>query len=123
MYGQLSWPSLFAGSTLVDSTNLGWKSKPRSGSGMVVHIGNPSYLGGRGRRTAARGQLGKTVRPYLKNKLKAKRTEGGGRRWFIPANIYSGGRDQEDHSSKPSSSRDPILKAHHKKGLVEWIKV
>jgi hypothetical protein len=23
---------------------------------------------------------------------------------------YSGGRDQEDHSSKPNSSRDPILK-------------
>jgi hypothetical protein len=40
---------------------------------------------------------------------------------------YSGGRDQEDHSSKPAwenSSRDPILKkTHHKKGLVEWFKV
>jgi hypothetical protein len=35
---------------------------------------------------------------------------------------YSGGRDQEDQSSKltrENNSRDPILK---KKGLVEWLK-
>jgi hypothetical protein len=42
---------------------------------------------------------------------------------------YSGGRDQEDHGSKPAwanSSRDPMSKkAHHKKknGVVEWLKV
>jgi hypothetical protein len=40
---------------------------------------------------------------------------------------YSGGRDQEDHGSKPAwtnSSRDPSLKKpYHKKGLVEWLKV
>jgi hypothetical protein len=40
---------------------------------------------------------------------------------------YSGGRDQEDHGSKPvqaNSLCDPILKKnHHKKGLVEWLKV
>jgi hypothetical protein len=40
---------------------------------------------------------------------------------------YSGGRDQEDHGSKPiqiNSSRDPISKKiHHKKGLMEWLKV
>jgi hypothetical protein len=39
---------------------------------------------------------------------------------------YSGGKDQEDHGSKPAqanSSRDPSLKkSHHKKGLVEWLK-
>jgi hypothetical protein len=44
---------------------------------------------------------------------------------------YSGGRGQEDHSSKPAqanSSPDPISekKTHHTKGeggLVEWLKV
>jgi hypothetical protein len=40
---------------------------------------------------------------------------------------YSGSRDQEDRGSKPAwanSSRDPIKKnTHHKKGLVEWLKV
>jgi hypothetical protein len=37
---------------------------------------------------------------------------------------YLGGRDQEDHGSKPAwanSLWDPIeKKIHHKKGLVEW---
>jgi hypothetical protein len=40
---------------------------------------------------------------------------------------YSGGGDQGTHGSKPAwanSPRDPILKkTHHKKGLVEWLKV
>jgi hypothetical protein len=40
---------------------------------------------------------------------------------------FSGGRDQEDRGSKSArvnSSRDPISKKiHHKKGLVEWLKV
>jgi hypothetical protein len=40
---------------------------------------------------------------------------------------YSGGRDQEDHSSKPTqanSLQDPILKNPSQKiGLVEWLKV
>jgi hypothetical protein len=40
---------------------------------------------------------------------------------------YSGGKDQEDCSSKPAQangSQDPISKkTHHKKGLVEWLKV
>jgi hypothetical protein len=40
---------------------------------------------------------------------------------------YSGGRDQEDHSSKPAqanSSRDSYLKKPFTKiGLVEWLKV
>jgi hypothetical protein len=39
---------------------------------------------------------------------------------------FTGGRDQEDRSSKPAqgnSSGDPILKKTlHKKGLVEWLK-
>jgi hypothetical protein len=37
---------------------------------------------------------------------------------------YSGGRDQEDRSSKPVL-RAPILrkKPSQKKGLVEWLKV
>jgi hypothetical protein len=39
---------------------------------------------------------------------------------------YSGGRDQEDHGSKPvltNSMQDPISKTtHHKKGLAEWLK-
>jgi hypothetical protein len=38
---------------------------------------------------------------------------------------YSGGRDQEARDSKPAqanSSQDPISK-HHKKGLVEWLKM
>jgi hypothetical protein len=39
---------------------------------------------------------------------------------------YSGGREKEDHGLRPAmanSSRDPILKKLHKKGLVEWFKV
>jgi hypothetical protein len=40
---------------------------------------------------------------------------------------YSGGRDQEDRSSKPArakTSEDPILKTPNtKKVLVEWLKV
>jgi hypothetical protein len=40
---------------------------------------------------------------------------------------YSGGRDQEDHSSKPAlanSLQDPVLKiTHYEKGLVEWLKM
>jgi hypothetical protein len=40
---------------------------------------------------------------------------------------YSRGRDQEDHSSKPTqanSLRDPILKKPNtKKGLMEWLNV
>jgi hypothetical protein len=40
---------------------------------------------------------------------------------------YSGSRDQEDHGLKlahRNSSCDPILKkTHHKKGLVQWLKV
>jgi hypothetical protein len=38
---------------------------------------------------------------------------------------YSGGRDQEDHGSKParanSSVRLYLEKTLHKKGLVEWL--
>jgi hypothetical protein len=41
---------------------------------------------------------------------------------------YSGGRDQEDRKpAQANSSQDPISKKkkkiHHKKGLVEWLKV
>jgi hypothetical protein len=40
---------------------------------------------------------------------------------------YSGGRDQEDHGSKPTgenSSGDFMSKKYHyKKGLAEWLKV
>jgi hypothetical protein len=39
---------------------------------------------------------------------------------------YSGGRDQEDCSSKPAqtnTSRDPIEKPFIKIGLVKWLKV
>jgi hypothetical protein len=39
---------------------------------------------------------------------------------------YSGGRDQEDHGSKPAQAKfaRPFLKkTHHKNGLVEWLKV
>jgi hypothetical protein len=39
---------------------------------------------------------------------------------------YSGGRDQEDHGSKPtqanSSGRPYLEKILHKKRLVEWLK-
>jgi hypothetical protein len=51
--------------------------------------------------------------------------------WVLVAHAcnpsYSGGRDQEDQGSKPAwvnSSRNPISKkTHHRKGLVEWLKV
>jgi hypothetical protein len=40
---------------------------------------------------------------------------------------YSGDGDEEDHSSKPAPGKQfprPYLKKrHHKKGLVEWLKV
>jgi hypothetical protein len=40
---------------------------------------------------------------------------------------YSGGRDQEDHGSKPgqanSSMRPNLKKSFTKIGLVEWLKV
>jgi hypothetical protein len=40
---------------------------------------------------------------------------------------YSGGRDQEDHGSKPaqanSSARPYLKKSFTKIGLVEWLKV
>jgi hypothetical protein len=40
---------------------------------------------------------------------------------------HAGGRDQEDHGSKPAwantSTRPYLEKTHHKKGLVEWLKV
>jgi hypothetical protein len=39
---------------------------------------------------------------------------------------YSGGRDQEDCSSKPTwanSSQKKKKKKKHEKGLVEWLKV
>jgi hypothetical protein len=37
---------------------------------------------------------------------------------------YSGGRDEKHHSSKPAGILRPYLeKTHHKKGLVEWLKV
>jgi hypothetical protein len=45
--------------------------------------------------------------------------------WLMP--VISGGRDQEDGGLKPifaNSSRDPILKkTHHKKGIMERLKV
>jgi hypothetical protein len=37
---------------------------------------------------------------------------------------FSGGRDQEDRSLKPAQANSSYLKKnHHKKGLVEWLKV
>jgi hypothetical protein len=43
---------------------------------------------------------------------------------------YSGGRDQEDHGSKPawanqtnSSTRPYLEKILHTKGLLEWLKM
>jgi hypothetical protein len=40
---------------------------------------------------------------------------------------YSGGRDQKDHSSKSAQAKlfiRPYLdKTHHKKALMEWLKV
>jgi hypothetical protein len=48
--------------------------------------------------------------------------------WLMPVILATqAGKDQEDRSSKPAqenSSQDPITKkSHHKKGLVEWLKV
>jgi hypothetical protein len=41
---------------------------------IVVHTCNPRYSGGRDRRTADQGQpQAKSIRPYLKNILKAKK--------------------------------------------------
>jgi hypothetical protein len=43
---------------------------------VVVHTCNPRYLGSRVGRSQSEGSPDKNVRAYLKNKLKAKRTEG-----------------------------------------------
>jgi hypothetical protein len=50
--------------------------------------------------------------------------------WVSSSNCnpsYSGGRDQEDRSLKPtqgnSSTRPYLEKTLHRKGLVEWLKV
>jgi hypothetical protein len=37
---------------------------------------------------------------------------------------YSGDREQEDQGLKPAQGNRPYLeKTHHKKGLVQWLKV
>jgi hypothetical protein len=41
------------------------------GQGKVVHFCNPSYLEGRMGESRSEASLGKSTRPYLKNKLKA----------------------------------------------------
>jgi hypothetical protein len=60
--------------------------------------------------------------PYLQN---SQSTQGQVAHTYNPSS--SGGRYQQDHSSKPAqanSSRDSIWKkSHHKKQLVEWLKV
>jgi hypothetical protein len=80
--------------------------------------------------------MGSWVPPYLPSytfsllhpeKLSFKR-EGGQVLVAHSCNpCYSGGRDQEDHGSKPaqanSSTRSYLKKILHKKGLVEWLKV
>jgi hypothetical protein len=68
----------------------------------------------------------KKMRPYLENNLKQK----GQGSWMPVAHAcnlsYSGGRHQEDHSSKSAqenNSQNPILKkTNHKKRLAEWPK-
>jgi hypothetical protein len=35
---------------------------------------------------------------------------------------YSGGRDEEDHGSKPAQGRPYLEKTQYKTGLVEWLK-
>jgi hypothetical protein len=55
--------------------------------------------------------------------LKKKNLLGAGGHACNPS--YSGGRDQEDHGSKPArgnSSETLSQKARHKKWLVEWLK-
>jgi hypothetical protein len=49
-------------------------SRKTFGLGVVMHTYNPSYLGGRYRRIMFWRPMGKSTRPYLKNKLK--RTRG-----------------------------------------------
>jgi hypothetical protein len=47
------------------------------GQGVVVHVCNPSYMGGGGggTRIMVHGWLGKSLRPYLKHKLNVKGLE------------------------------------------------
>jgi hypothetical protein len=51
------------------------KRKYHSKPNMVVHYCISIYLGERGKRTAVEDLPGKKVRPYVKNKLKAKGLE------------------------------------------------
>jgi hypothetical protein len=46
------------------------KSYPKKIPGMVAHVCNPNYLGGRGRRMVSETSTGKKVRHYLKKKTK-----------------------------------------------------
>jgi hypothetical protein len=60
----------------------------------------------------------------IQNKIIFKKFEAR-HQWLLPVNpSYSGGRDQEDCSSKPNSLRDTISeKPITQKGLVEWLKM
>jgi hypothetical protein len=49
--------------------------------GMLVHVYNPSNLAGEGRRTVVQTGIRKSMRPYLKNKLKAKNGVGVWIKW------------------------------------------
>jgi hypothetical protein len=88
---------------------------------MLVYTCHPSYLKGRGRRTASL-RPAQVFETCLKDKIIF---------WTLVAHAcnpsYSGGREQEDHGSKPAqvnSLRDPISKTLiTEKGLAEWLKV
>jgi hypothetical protein len=58
--------------------------------------------------------------------LKKKKNTEPGTVVSRPNPSYSGGRDQEDRSSKPAEAKslsDPILKNPSQKGSAEWLKV
>jgi hypothetical protein len=57
------------------SARLYLKNRP----GIMVHHSNPSYSEGEGRGTMVQAGPGKSTRPYLNNKLKAKGLGASGR--------------------------------------------
>jgi hypothetical protein len=82
---------------------------------MVMHSYDPNYVGSVGWRFYSKVSLGINTIPNPHQKPVAHTCKLS----------YSGGRDQEDHSSKtaPANSfQHPISKPFKKKGTVDWFK-
>jgi hypothetical protein len=109
--------------------------KKKSRLALVAHACNPSCSGGRVQEDhgllAQANNSGDLIlkipntkkglvymRPWVQSQKREKEREKACRCWWLTSIIYSGGRDQEDHSLKPArgnSLRDAILKIESSK--------